>query len=339
MPEENVEKKSCRVTAENLNDKGFRILTSGLNWDDFDNNPVMPYNHLRVTDSWDKVALMFPIGRWENRRVQNGEVLLDPVFNEGYEYGAQVKQMWEDGFLNTASISIQIIEWSEDPALMLPGQSRPTITKAKVKEVSITDIPGNPICHKLTYGDNVVNMNADNDDALNGILPILKSKNKSGMNVELIAATLGLEGEVSEVKLVGKITELKNTHETLTARNTTLEAENKAFKLQLEGEKVAKLVGEALTAGKITETQKPIWEKLASENYESTKAALDGMAGYTAPTTVIERSNLSADANETLVARYKELDRNGKLSKLPEAEREMLVAAYIESLHKSGKVK
>ena len=59
------------------------------------------------------------------------------------------------GILNTASAGLKPIEESEDPALMLPGQTYPTITKSKLKEASITDIPGNGNAIKL-FGEEVI---------------------------------------------------------------------------------------------------------------------------------------------------------------------------------------
>ena len=41
------------------------------------------------------------------------------------------------------SAGLDIMEWSEDPTLLVAGQTRPTVTKSKLIEVSVVDIGAN----------------------------------------------------------------------------------------------------------------------------------------------------------------------------------------------------
>lgn len=333
MPEGN-EQKRIIVTDERVNEYGFRVLVSGIDWSDFDKNSIMGYNHLRTTDSYDRNRVLFPIGKWEDRQIEGGKVTYLPVFNEKYEYGALVKQMYEDGFLNTASIYIDIIEVSEDPALMLPGQKRATVTKSKVKEISITDIPGNAGCHKLAFNGHAVALSAEmNEEEISQILPeISKTKNSKKMNTKVFAKALGFDGEVDEAKLVAKITEIQN-------KNARLVAENEQLKKDQVETKVNSLVDAAISEGKITEGQKEVWLTLAKTDFDSAKLALDAMSSYEAPTLQIQKGDPNASAS--LVEKYDELDKLGKLGELQKSDPQQfkeLRNAKVAAIRASGRV-
>lgn len=328
------------VSTDGLNRYGFRVLSSGLDWSEFDVNPVLLYNHIRVTDSWDRAdKLLFPLGRWEERRVDGDRIVMRPVFNEALQAGADAAASYRGGFLNTASIHFKVIEASEAPELMLPGQTRATVTRAKVLEVSLTDIPGNAGCHRLSFdGDEqpVTISLADgaSNDGLDKVLPLLrKSKiNKSMDDVKLLAQAMGMPDDTNVVGLVAKATELKNR----------AEAAEAALKLMNEnGEKAKRkaLIDGAIAAGKLTEGDRATWEQMAESNFAATEAALTAMKAYTAPTGQLETGAGGVGAEEALVARYKQLDKEGKLAALPVAERDMLVAAYIADLRRIGVTK
>lgn len=51
---------------ESVNTYGFRMLTSGVNLDEFRKNPVMLLNHNDYS---------LPIGRWENIRIEGAKSL------------------------------------------------------------------------------------------------------------------------------------------------------------------------------------------------------------------------------------------------------------------------
>ncbi len=118
---------------ESVNTYGFRMLTSGANLEEFKKNPVMLLNH-------DDYSL--PIGRWENIRVEGGKILADAVFDESTELGAQVKKQVESGFLRAVSIGIEDIAKE-----VLNGVE--TVTKCRLIEVSVVDIPSNENAVKL----------------------------------------------------------------------------------------------------------------------------------------------------------------------------------------------
>lgn len=327
------------VSTAGLNRYGFRVLSSGLDWSEFDVNPVLLYNHIRVTDSWDRAEkLLFPLGRWEERRMDGDRVVMRPVFNEALQAGADAAASYRGGFLNTASIHFKIIEASEAPELMLPGQTRATVTRAKVLEVSLTDIPGNAGCHRLSFDGEeepvTISLAEGANDGLDKVLPLLqKSKTTKSMDdVKLLAQAIGMPEDTNVVGLVAKVTELKNRAEA---------AELALAQVNENGEKAKRkaLVDGAIQAGKLTEGDRATWEQMAESNFTATEAALAAMKAYTPPTGQVETAAAGVGTEEALVARYKQLDKEGKLGSLSVTERDMLAAAYIADLRKRGVTK
>lgn len=82
------------------------------------------------------------IGRWDNIRKEGGRLLADAVFDECTKLGAQVKKQVENGFLRAVSIGIEDIAKE-----VLNGVE--TITKCRLIEVSVVDIPSNENAVKL----------------------------------------------------------------------------------------------------------------------------------------------------------------------------------------------
>ncbi len=120
---------------ESVNTYGFRMLTSGVNLDEFRKNPVMLLNHNDYS---------LPIGRWENIRIDGGKILADAVFDEKDERAAEVMRKVDNDFIRMASIGAWPPEEKSDAySLMLPGQRYPTVTKWTVREASIVTIGAN----------------------------------------------------------------------------------------------------------------------------------------------------------------------------------------------------
>ncbi len=128
------------LSDSSVNEYGFRLLTSGYQIDEFQKNPIGYYMHRRE----DGIVL-----KWEGLRVEDDKVIGTPVINLSNERGEQTCAEVENGFLNAASVGhIVVLEYSTDEAIMLPGQTGPTITRWYNKECSLVDIPGN--CNALT---------------------------------------------------------------------------------------------------------------------------------------------------------------------------------------------
>lgn len=121
------------LSDESVNSYGFVVLTEGIDTSAFERNPVMLYMHNRDGNV---------IGRWENIRKDGKRLLGDAVFDDSTELAATVKKQVEKGFLRSVSIGIEQIATEE-----LNGVQ--TVTKCRLIEVSIVDIPSNENAVKL----------------------------------------------------------------------------------------------------------------------------------------------------------------------------------------------
>ena len=133
--------KSFIISDDSVNDRGFRILTAGINLERFKKNPIMLWMHRR-DDGWDFTQVL-PIGKWENIRKEDGKLLADPVFDENDKFALLIKSKVENDLIRGCSAGINPIEFSTDPKDLEKGQTRATITKSELYEASIVDLPSN----------------------------------------------------------------------------------------------------------------------------------------------------------------------------------------------------
>ena len=187
-----------RLSDESVNDYGYRILTKGIDLKRFKQNPVMLWMHKR-DNLWTENPVL-PIGKWENVKKDGDTLVADPFFDESDELAVKIKSKVEQDILKMTSLGIRIIEISEDPKLMLPGQTRPTVTKCELVECSIVDIGANKNAIKL-YNDQLEVLSSG--DQLSQ-LPLVNHKNENKMKLKLawlsIIGFLGLKTETDEDK-------------------------------------------------------------------------------------------------------------------------------------------
>jgi len=155
-----------------VNSYGSRVLTSGIDLSQYERNPVLLWMHRR---SWEPGAM--PIGKVENLRIEDGRLIGTPVFDQNDDFAKQIESKWDNGFLRMASAGLEPMETTPDPALVLPGQTRETVTRCKLVEVSIVDIGGNDEALQL-YGQEgkLLKLAAGED---NPGLPLLQLKKET----------------------------------------------------------------------------------------------------------------------------------------------------------------
>lgn len=133
--------KTFILSDESINDRGYRILTSGIDLSRFKKNPVMLWMHRR-DDGWD-FSQVLPIGKWENVRIEDGKLLAEPVFDENDKFAMLIKNKVENDLIRGCSIGVNPVEFSTDSKDLEKGQTRATITKCEIYEASIVDMPSN----------------------------------------------------------------------------------------------------------------------------------------------------------------------------------------------------
>lgn len=208
--------KRVRLTNDGLNSYGSRVLTAGLQTEQYIRNPVLLYMHQRGT----------VIGYLKDIEVTGDEITAELVFDEATELSKSCKKQWEVGSLRMVSIGIDILEMSEEPEFLLQGQTRPTITKSKLFEVSLVDIGSNDDAIRLWKDGHEIKLGKDGEC----LLPLInKPQNYNQMELKTIALLLGLAETATEAAVTGAI-------KTLMAEKTN--AENKVAQLTKEKEQL-----------------------------------------------------------------------------------------------------
>lgn len=134
--------KRIILSDSSLNRYGYRVLTSGMNIEAFKKNPVMLYMHFRDEGSpiWGNYKA---IGHWEDIQIDGDELSAIPVFDKVDDLSKEIAAKFDAGTLSAASVGIHIVATSSNKELLLPGQTRETVTECELMEASIVDIPAN----------------------------------------------------------------------------------------------------------------------------------------------------------------------------------------------------
>lgn len=280
--------KRIRISDETLNCYDTWVKTSGVELKQFQRNPVMLWMH------WRGVI----IGYIKDIRVENDEITGEPFFDEVREESKQAKLQWEKGSLRMGSPNFEIIETSDDEALIKPGQRRPTITRCKLVEFSMVDIGGNDNNIRLTYENNELKLSEGEDCSILPLLkaPINQTNKEKEMNQELqaIALMLGLSAEATLTdvqKQVRILLEHKNANEKLRKEVDTLQKDLDTIRLS----GITAMVDEAVKEGKFTADKKDHFVELGKKvGAESLKMTIDAMSVSMKPSTILGKQTGTA---------------------------------------------
>ena len=256
--------KEAIISSSRLNCYGTRVLTEGIDLEQYRKNPVLLFMHRRGGRA------DMPIGRIENIRIEGDFLYGTPVFDGDSEEEKMIAQKWERGTLRMLSAGISIIEWSEDPQYIVQGQTRPTIIKSKLEEVSVVDIGANDDalqCALYDKGDRLTLVMGEENEHL----PLLKQNanaptdegaeaeqqtNKKTFKMNKILLLLGLALTATEDDAVKKIEALLD--------------DNKQLRMAAINDAVATAIADK----RITEAQKAhfvnLGEKVGIEELRST---------------------------------------------------------------------
>lgn len=305
--------KEVIISTSGLNCYGGRVLTSGIDLTQFQKNPLLLWMHRR---SFDRDAM--PIGRIDNLRIDGDRLIGMPVFDQNDEFAKKIESKWENGFLRMASAGIEIIETSDAPEHLLQGQTRRTITRCRLEEVSIVDMGGNDEALQLyDRSGKVLKLAAGEDsDALpllapeknddpTGTAPDGKADNqtnKSTQNMKKeILQLLGLSETATEQEAVGALRLLK-------------EKADKVETLQLAS--ITAVVDGAIAEKRITADKKAHFVNIGkAAGIDSLRETLSLMQPVRKPTEVIRQTDTPRDDEPKTYA---------KLSDVPAAEMEKL---------------
>ncbi len=285
--------KEVIISTSGLNCYGGRVLTSGIDLTQFQKNPLLLWMHRR---SFNRDAM--PIGRIDNLRTDGDRLIGTPVFDQNDEFAKKIESKWENGFLRMASAGIEIIETSDAPEHRLQGQTRRTITRCRLEEVSIVDMGGNDEALQLyDRSGKVLKLAAGEDnDALPLLAPEKKddpsgtapdgkdnnqtNKSTQSMNKEILQL-LGLSETATEQEAVGALRLLK-------------EKADKVETLQLAS--ITAVVDGAIAEKRITADKKEHFVNIGkAAGIDSLRTTLSLMQPVRKPTEVIHQTDAPRD--------------------------------------------
>lgn len=324
------------VSDESLNTYGFRVLTEGIQLDTFKKNPVMLYNHNRAWRGTTDEVL--PIGFWENISKEGGKLVADPKFDDSDDFAKKIKNKVENKTLRSCSIGFRVLETSNSPEHLVPGQSRGTVTKCELVEISICDIPSNRNAVALYNKDGEIIALSDSLDNLP--VPAIKtdvetlhhSKTSEMDQLKIVAGFLGLSPDAQLAEIQKKINELQAAQ----TENVKLNADLKALKdaqTQTQKEEAKTLLDKAIEDKLIDAKNRLDWEKNFETNFEGTKNILASLTPAPKLSDQLAKPGESKEVDPKLTYKGKTFDELSKedpkaLQELKEKQPEVFKQLY-----------
>lgn len=251
--------KRVRISNDSLNSYGTRVLTSGMNTEQYCRNPVLLYQHERGN----------VIGYVKDLKVENDEVTGELMFDEASELSKRCKKQYEFGSLRMVSVGIDILEMSDEKSNLVQGQTSPTITKSKLFEVSLVDIGANDDAIVLKKDGKRITLGRDGECPLPQ-LNINPNKSKKEMEAKTIALQLGLPETATEAEITVKLGELNAAK----AENETLKKEKETLTLAGITQAVETAIGEKRIGAEKKEQFVELGKKVGLEELQNVFAAM-----------------------------------------------------------------
>jgi len=238
-----------------VNEYGYRVMTDGIALKQYERNPLVLFLHTRgkAKDVVGKAVKLYK---------ESGKLMADIDFDMEDEDAAALAGKVERGFIRMASIFATPEATSNAEEDILPGQLFETVTKCKLREISIVDLGGN---------DNALKLSAASPLQLN--LKPLNPENPETMNIEQIALALGLDAETNPKVVLQKVAEIKLSADNSGTENDNLKAQLKAIR---DAESTT-LVDKAIMLKLIPEGLKESQLKALESDFDNQKVLLSGL--------------------------------------------------------------
>lgn len=264
------------INTENVNGYKYRILTEGIDINQYERNPVVLYLHNREHYGDDRGKEV--IGRCVKLTKKDNTLIASIEFDENCSLAKTISEKVTNGFIRMASMYATVEETSSAPELALEGQVYETVTKCKLIEISIVPIGGNDDALKLSDSAGTVKLNK------------LKIKNENMSEFKTIALALDLAADASETVVLDKMKALKLSLDS---------AETKVVELQskLDGihtSTATTLVDKAIALGLIPSGLKAAQLLAFDSDFEGAKVILTGLIAE-------KEADLAKDSKQTAI--------------------------------------
>lgn len=263
--------KTVRISNSSLNCYGTRVLTVGVDLEQYTRNPIILWMHNRAWRGTTDEVL--PIGYMTNIRVEGDDILGDVELKATTDFEKNIAEKWENGTLRMVSPNFDVIAVDESPELALPGQTRATVTKAKLTEVSIVDIGGNDDNLQLNYNGKQLKLSEGGGCPDIPALHIINTKDNNEMELKTIALAFGMAETATEAEVLAlaagvrakdtRIAELTSQLESVTLAGITGKVDAAIAEGRLPADKKESMIALGkMDAGKLDEVlalmQKPV---------------------------------------------------------------------------------
>lgn len=243
------------INTENVNEYGYRVLTSGVDYEQYLRNPVVLYMHTRF-DKENRGSEV--IGRCVKLFTKGTDLIASIEFDEKDEFAKKICDKVENGYIRMASMSADVKGTSSETEMVLAGQTLETVTKCKLVEISIVDIGGNDDALKLSKDGQPITLKKIN----------LKKETMS--KLVTIALALGMMAESTEEAVSVKVQELKLAKETAEKEVSELKVKLSAITTS----EATALVEKAITLGLLPQGLKDSQLKSFEADFDGQKAIL-----------------------------------------------------------------
>lgn len=240
------------INTENVNEYGYRVLTSGIDYSQYLRNPVVLFMHGRGSKGNEV------IGRCTRLYKEGTTLFAEVEFDTEDEFAQQIAGKVERGFIRMASIYADIKATSSSPEHILEGQLYETVTACKLVEISIVDIGGN---------DNALKLSKDGEPFQ---LKKIVTKKTEIMELKNVALALGINENASQEVILKEVQKLKLAKEN--AENRLAEWE----KTQREAQKgeALQMVDKAVELGLFPDGLKGVMLQQFENDFENQKVIL-----------------------------------------------------------------
>ena len=303
---------------------GVRVLVDGVDIDQFVKNPVMFYRH----NDYD-----LPVGKWENIRKENGQLLADAAFD--YEDDDKEVQRLigkvERGFVKMASAGLVELMAASDVVYQIDGQDGPTVIKCRIREASIVPIGANHNAFRL-YDNDGKELDLKKDGVQLLLSDFIVKPNITNMNKNLLTLLNLSDGSSTDVQY-DAVALILSDKQKAEDRASTAESALEALKKTIDDARKAEaitLVDAAIKDGRMNAEGKAGYLRLFDADFDSAKASL---CSIPARTSVRERiieggSGSDLELSDLQKMTWDELDKKGKLLTLKDKYNDVYVEKF-----------
>jgi hypothetical protein len=230
------------ISTSRLNRYGFRLLTEGGDLSQYEKNPILLFMHNRPWRGTKDEILA--IGVVKNIKKEGDQVIGELDFDMDDPFAAGIANKWDKGIYKMTSAGITPIEFSTDPEVLLQGQTRPTLSKWRLDEVSVVDIGAND--DALSIKNMATGQYIELKDGADlSFLPLIQSeteikKPNQNQTMEKIALALGLDAKADEQMILSAIATTQQENKALrdAEEKVTLQAITAAVETAHRGKRI-----------------------------------------------------------------------------------------------------